>query len=151
MIYRLTEHNLWEVWNEDAAESRERRGVEPAIELLWEVWNEDAAESAYMEGKPHKKDLVDICKKEKWGTFSETSGYRNGDLEAYISRFIHIFKLKRIYTRSKWIEPNPLPKKPKGKKTVKCSQCSGCGWNSDLPKGYTIGMVTSMNLVFLFL
>lgn len=104
MIKLLREHNIYEVWNEDVAES-----------VLF---------SNSFGKKPNQQDLIDICVREEWG-FKEINA-----LKGYIKKYIHVFK-EKIYTNSEWIEPNPLPKNPKGKKRVKCGYCGGCGWKSD--------------------
>ena len=70
---------------------------------IYEVWNEWLATSVYFEGhKPTIQDLIEICKKEKWGE-------DNYSLKEYIKSYIHVYKEKRVYQscvhdRERWFE-----------------------------------------------
>lgn len=88
----------------------------------YEVFNMDAYEAVYFESKPTEQDLIDICIREQWG-FKEINA-----LKQYIKDNIQVKKIK-IYYRDDWVEPNPMPKRPRG--TVRCSHCSGCGFKMD--------------------
>lgn len=91
---------------------------------IYEVWNEWLATSVYFEGcKPTQQDLIELCKKEKWG--------EEGSIKDYIRDYIHVYKEKKVYARNndtkEVLVDNPNVEKPK----KKCSYCHGCGTKSD--------------------
>jgi hypothetical protein len=91
---------------------------------IYEVWNEERAESVLIQGKPNQQDLINICVQEEWG-FKEINA-----LKQYIKNHLQVIK-EKIYLDDRYepVEPNPLPKRPRG--TVRCSYCSGCGFKMD--------------------
>jgi len=76
MIKRLTEHTIYE------------------------VWNEYVAESCFVDHKPTKQELIEICEKEKWILVDVKYATNQ-----YIKQYIFVEKIKRIYTtESQWKE-----------------------------------------------
>ena len=83
MIKRLTEHTIYE------------------------IWNELAADSCLVDHKPTKKELVEISKKEGWLDLPYRSEFYN-DVNQFVKDYISVTKVKRIYTNLNWIEPASL-------------------------------------------
>ena len=58
---------------------------------IWEIWNEWAAESVYFRGgKPNAAEVREIVKKESFGEY-------DSDLDGYIKQYIHVDKLPHLY------------------------------------------------------
>lgn len=63
---------------------------------IYEVWNEYVAESVFVDHKPTKEEIKEIFHKE-WDI---DDIFENKDnLQRYIKQYIHIDKLKPIYTK----------------------------------------------------
>jgi len=63
---------------------------------IYEVLNEYTCESVFVDHKPTKKEIIDICN-EEW---EEVGGFTwtYGGVEEYIKKYIWVGKVKRFYT-----------------------------------------------------
>jgi len=61
---------------------------------IYEIWNEYLAESVFIDHKPTKAEIEAVCESEDW----ERSSHTGLDGEAFVHRYIHVEKLKKLYT-----------------------------------------------------
>lgn len=63
---------------------------------LYEIWNEYAAESVFFSGKPSKEEVIEIVLKE-WWPMPKGILYVSSP-EEYVKRWIHVEPLKHVYS-----------------------------------------------------
>jgi hypothetical protein len=63
------------------------------IHSIYEIWNEYLAESVFVDHKPTKKEMMEVCYQESWISRDEIPP------QNMMGKF-HIYKLDRLYTRT---------------------------------------------------
>ena len=74
---------------------------------VYEVWNEWAAESVFVDHKPNPEEIKELVKKNDWYTVTADCY----DVEEFIRKWVHIERLQHFYTtapvRVKKTKPDP--------------------------------------------
>lgn len=103
---------------------------------VYEVWNEWAAESVFVDHKPSVEEIVELVKKNDWYRVTPDTQ----DEAGFIRKWIHVERLQHFYTtapaRVKKIKPDPKRcsycngdgmKSDDSYSTFECPWCGGTG------------------------
>jgi formylmethanofuran dehydrogenase subunit E len=92
---------------------------------IWEVWNEYAADNVFVDHKPTQSELREIVKKEMWHTNLDI--LKDDDLiDDFIGKWVDVDRMK-VYTTTS----STVPDKRKKVRKVKCSHCNDTGIQLD--------------------
>ncbi len=64
---------------------------------IYEVWNEWAAESVFVDHKPSKEEIKELVKKNDWNIIAHTGL----SITLFIAKYIHVERLQHFYTYDK--------------------------------------------------
>lgn len=103
---------------------------------VYEVWNEWAAESVFVDHKPNADEIKELVKKNNWNII----GHTGLCITLFIRKYIHVERLQHFYTtalaRVKKTKPDPNRcsycngdgmKSDDSYSTFKCPWCGGTG------------------------
>lgn len=63
---------------------------------VYEVWNEWAAESVFVDHKPSKAEIKELVEKNQWNKV----GHTGLSITLFIAKYIHVERLQRFYVTS---------------------------------------------------